>query len=93
MKSKKAEAYMDSKVEEVDDVVKFGAPKLVVRLRNAIYSVELAEEDTEERMRQKAIEAFKSSCKYKDGCDGSGRVCDPALCEDLRSFIQKLNEI
>ena len=41
----------------------------------------------------KAVEAFKSSCKYKDDCGGIGRDCHPVLCEDLRSFIQKLNEI
>ena len=46
MKSKIAESYIDSKVEEVDDVIKFGAPKLVVRLHNAIRAVELAEQET-----------------------------------------------
>lgn len=64
-----------------------------VTMQDAERMAGLAEQETEERMREKAIEAFKSSCKYKDGCDGSGRVCDPALCEDLRSFIQKLDEI
>lgn len=59
----------------------------------AVECVELAEQDTEQMMRQKAVEAFKSSCKYKDGCGGIGRDCHPVLCEDLRSFIQKLNEI
>lgn len=59
----------------------------------AVECVELAEQETEERMREKAIEAFKSSCKYKDDCGGIGRDCHPALCEDLRSFIQKLDEI
>ena len=59
----------------------------------AVECVELAEQDTEQRMRQKAVEAFKSSCEYKDGCGGIGRDCHPVLCEDLRSFIQKLNEI
>lgn len=54
---------------------------------------ELAEQEAEERMRHKAVEAFKSSCKYKDDCGGIGRDCHPVLCEDLRSFIQKLNEI
>jgi len=33
-------------------------------------AVELAEQEAEERMRAKAIEAFKSSCKYQDGCLG-----------------------
>lgn len=59
----------------------------------AVECAELAEQDTEQMMRQKAVEAFKSSCEYKDGCGGIGRDCHPVLCEDLRSFIQKLNEI
>lgn len=59
----------------------------------AVECVELAEQDTEQLMRQKAVEAFKSSCEYKDGCGGIGRDCHPVLCEDLRSFIQKLSEI
>lgn len=89
MKSKKAEAHMDSKVEEVDDVVKFGAPKLVVRLRNAIYSVELAEQETEERMRDKAIKAYCSDC-----CCSVVGTCGIGTenCIALRNFIQKLDE-
>ena len=59
----------------------------------AVECVEIAEQEAEQRMRQKAVEAFKSSCEYKDGCGGIGRDCHPVLCEDLRSFIQKLNEI
>lgn len=59
----------------------------------AVECVEIAEQEAEERMREKAVEAFKSSCEYKDGCGGIGRDCHPVLCEDLRSFIQKLNEI
>jgi len=64
-----------------------------VTMQDAERMAELAEQDTEQLMRQKAVEAFKSSCKYKDDCGGIGRDCHPVLCEDLRSFIQKLNEI
>lgn len=55
-------------------------------------AVELAEQEAEERMRAKAIEAFKSSCKYQDGCLGADRKCDQTQCADLNEFIQKLNE-
>lgn len=65
---------------------------MVVSRWDVSTAIELAEQDAEERMREKAIEAFKSSCVYKDGCGGAGRACDLALCEDLRLFIQKLNE-
>lgn len=56
-------------------------------------AVKLAEQEAEEQVRQKSVDAFKSSCVYKDGCGGAGRACDPTLCEDLRLFIQKLNEV
>lgn len=89
MKSKKAEAYMDSKVEEVKDVVKFGAPKFVVRLRNAIYSVELAEQETEERVRNKAIATF-CTANCPKGCSfGAGGGIG---CAAKYRFIQKMNE-
>ena len=71
---------------------RFGGRELVVSRWDVPTAIELAEQDAEERMREKAIEAFKSSCVYKDGCGGAGRACDLALCEDLRLFIQKLNE-
>lgn len=87
MKSKKAEAYLDSKVEEVNDVVKSGTPKFVVRLRNAIYSVELAEQEAEKRVRKKAIEAFKRMCVFRDqrckkNCKG---------CSSIKHFMQEMD--
>ena len=90
MKSKKAKEFIDGclnhLVIEMSDHAKW-------QLRAAMsHTAELAEQEAEERMREKAIEAFKSSCVYKDGCGGAGRACDLALCEDLRLFIQKLNE-
>ena len=90
MKSEKAKEFIDGclnhLVIEMSDHAKW-------QLRAAMsHTAELAEQEAEERMREKAIEAFKSSCVYKDGCGGAGRACDLALCEDLRLFIQKLNE-
>lgn len=91
MKSEKAKEFIDGCMDhltvEMTDHAKWQLRAAMTR------AAELAEQNTEERIKAKSIEAFKSSCKYKDGCDGSGRVCDPALCEDLRSFIQKLDEI
>lgn len=55
-------------------------------------AVELAEHEVEELMREKAIEAFKASCKYQDGCVAAVRECNPTQCDDLRLFIQKLND-
>lgn len=89
MKSKIAESYMDSKVEEVDDVIKFGAPKLVVRLHNAIRAVELAEQETEERMREKAIKAYCLGCAcYENGeC-----IAEPDRCNTREEFIKAMNK-
>lgn len=84
MKSKIAESYMDSKVEEVDDVIKFGAPKLVVRLHNAIRAVELAEQETEERMREKAHKIIKEMMEGVFQGNMPQNIAD--------EFSQKLNE-
>ena len=63
-----------------------------ITMQDAEKVADLSEQEAEERMRAKAIKAFKSSCVYKDGCGGAGRDCDPTLCEDLRLFVQKLSE-
>lgn len=89
MKSKKAEAYLDSRVEEVKDVVKFGTPKFVVRHYNAVYSVELAEQETEGRMRIKAITAF-CTANCPKGCSfGAGGGIG---CAAKYRFIKKMYE-
>lgn len=93
MKSEKAKEYITHATCTAQEYAeRFGGRELVVSRWDVSTAIELAEQDAEERMREKAIEAFKSSCVYKDGCGGAGRACDLALCEDLRLFIQKLNE-
>lgn len=54
----------------------------------AFEAVELAEQEAEERMRGKAVEAFKSECVYRD------QRCKPDCegCGIVKQFIQKLNE-
>ena len=90
MKSKEAKKFIDGLMDHLTvDMTDHAKWQLRVAMTHA---AELAEREAEEQMRQKAIEAFKSSCVYKDGCGGAGRACDLALCEDLRLFIQKLNE-
>ena len=77
MKSKEAKEFIDGCMDhltvDMTEITKWHLRAAMTR------AAELAEQDTEQLMRQKAVEAFKSSCKV--------------LCEDLRSFIQKLNEI
>lgn len=86
MKSERANKYIDN------DTIEFRNGDRMVDASTAYIAVELAEQEAEERMRTRATEAFKSSCKYQDGCSGANRKCDPRQCEDLRSFIQKLTE-
>lgn len=90
MKSQKAKEFIDGLMDhltvEMTDHAKWQLRVAMTR------SAELAEDEAYEQMRQKSVEAFKSSCMYKDGCGGAGRACDPTLCEDLRLFIQKLSE-
>lgn len=54
----------------------------------AFEAVELAEQEAEERMREKAVEAFKSECAFRD------KRCKPDCkgCGKVKQFIQKLNE-
>jgi len=78
MKSERAKKYLDKYCDHTGCIAK--------------KAVELAEQETEERMRAKAIDAFKSSCKYQDGCGEANRKCDPKQCEDFKLFIQKLTE-
>lgn len=93
MKSENAKEYITHATRTAQEYAeRFGGHELVVSRWDVPIAIKLAEQDAEERMREKAIEAFKSSCVYKDGCGGAGRACDLALCEDLRLFIQKLNE-
>lgn len=93
MKSEKAKAI----IRENDfyfsiDGVAFHESRAMMK-RDAVKAVELAEQEAEERIRAKAIEAFKSSCKYQDGCLGANRKCDKTQCAYLNEFIQKLNEL
>ena len=93
MKSENAKEYITHATCTAQEYAeRFGGRVLVVSRWDVSTAIELAEQDAEERMREKAIEAFKSSCKYQDGCLGADRKCDQTQCTDLNEFIQKLNE-
>lgn len=73
MKSQKAEEELYDgswKVEVGFEDEEFDLPYYAVRVDVAQYAIEIAEQEAEERMREKAIKAFKASCKYQDGCLG-----------------------
>lgn len=92
MKSEKARQELEDgswKVEvgyEGEDV---DLPYHAVRVDVAQYAVELAEQEAEERMRAKAIEAYCQDC----GCRVENKCgIESNSCIAFRAFIQKLNE-
>ena len=92
MKSEKARQELEDgswKVEvgyEGEDV---DLPYHAVRVDVAQYAVELAEQEAEERMREKAIEAFCDECACFEACI----CCLPAgACDRKNNFIQKLTK-
>lgn len=92
MKSEKARQELEDgswKVEvgyEGEDV---DSPYHAVRVDVAQYAVELAEQEAEERMRAKAIEAYCQDC----GCRVENECgIDSDSCIAFRTFIQKLSE-
>ena len=109
MKSKKAKEYINCIVPNkgnLDYCAQVG------RLNGSIYmdvckAVELAEQEAEERMQRKAIEAFKELCFHRDedrcsisyGLDDNGnydagKKCDEYCghCGILKNFIEKMKE-
>ena len=87
MKSEKAKEYLKSLPREVI--------RRHVGMPEAIEAVELAEQEAEERMRQKAIKAHRACCPLNElQCihrDRDDYTCTYD-CRYVTSFIQKLNE-
>lgn len=89
MKSEKAKAI----IRESDfyfhiDGVTFQEAR-AMRKKDAIKAVEIAEQEAEERMRQKAVKAYCHDCC----CTVVGECgIGSENCIALRDFIQKLNE-
>ncbi len=81
MKSQRAKELIDSLPREV-------FPKRV-GLPEAIRAVEIAEEEAEERMREKAMKAYcyAYGCRHYETCS-----IGPEKCPAAARFNQKLNE-
>ena len=64
--------------------------------KDAIKAVELAEQEAEERMRQKAIEAHRKVCffrNFKDNtCANTATPCGEHSCYYMNYIVQKLTE-
>ena len=69
---------------------RFGGRELVVSRWDVSTAIELAEQDAEERMRDKAIEAFCKDCPIYSIQTSNGGNCPD--CSALNAFKQRLNE-
>lgn len=67
-----------------------GGRELVVSRWDVSTAIELAEQDAEERMRDKAIEAFCKDCPIYSIQTSNGGNCPD--CSALNAFKQRLNE-
>lgn len=98
MKSEKVKEFIDGHVQ---------IRNLSFTVADIQYCAMLAEREAEERMRGKAVEAFKMLCFHRDenqcsisyevdenGNYDAGKMCDEYCghCGILENFIQKLNE-
>lgn len=86
MKSEKAKQHIARNVFRVDNDAFL---PLVITRDNCNKAVELAEQEAEERMRKKAIEAYCSECTcYETG------VCalDPDKCATKLLFVQNMSK-
>lgn len=90
MKSEKAKEYITHATCTAQEYAeRFGGRELVVSRWDVSTAIELAEQEAEERMRAKAIEAFCMDCI----CASDSKHCSFGDdCAVKVDFIQKLNE-
>lgn len=91
MKSKKAQEYLLKVVAPTAFMYAENLGECELKLGEAKRAIWLAEQEAEERVRDKAIEAFCKDCPIYSIQTSNGETCP--LCDTVRSFIQKLNEI
>lgn len=90
MKSKKAQEYLLKVVAPIAFMYAENLGECELRLGEAKRAVELAEQEAEERMRDKAIEAFCKDCPIYSIQTSNGGNCPD--CSALNAFKQRLNE-
>lgn len=91
MKSENAKEYITHATCTAQEYAeRFGGRELVVSRWDVSTAIELAEQDAEERMRDKAIESFCKDCPiYSIQTSNRGNCPD---CSVLNAFKQRLNE-
>lgn len=91
MKSENAKEYITHATCTAQEYAeRFGGRELVVSRWDVSTAIELAEQEAEERMRDKAIEAFCKDCPIYSIQTSNGGNCPD--CSALNAFKQRLNE-
>lgn len=91
MKSENAKEYITHATCTAQEYAeRFGGRELVVSRWDVSTAIELAEQDAEERMRDKAIEAFCKDCPIYSIQTSNGGNCPD--CSALNAFKQRLNK-
>lgn len=89
MKSEKAKQYLLKVVTPIAMMYPYCPGECDIKLIEAKRAIQLAEQEAEERMREKAIEAFCDECACFEACI----CCLPAgACDRKNNFIQKLTK-
>lgn len=89
MKSEKAKQYLLKVVTPIAMMYPYCPGECDIKLIEAKRAIYLAEQEAEERMREKAIEAFCDECACFEACI----CCLPAgACDRKNNFIQKLTK-
>lgn len=94
MKSEKAKEYITHATCTAQEYAeRFGGRELVVSRWDVSTAIELAEQEAEERMREKAIEAHRKVCFFRNPkdntCANTATKCGEHSCYYMNYFIQK----
>jgi hypothetical protein len=97
MKSEKAKKYLTKVVAPIAMMYPDAPEMCDLKLGEAKHAVELAEQEAEERVRQKAIEAHRKVCffrNFKDNtCANTATPCGQHSCYYMNYIVQKLTEL
>lgn len=93
MKSEKAKKYLTKVVTPIAMMYPDAPEMCDLKLGEAKHAVELAEQEAEERVRQKAIEAHRKVCFFRNPkdntCANTATKCGEHSCYYMNYFIQK----
>lgn len=93
MKSEKAKQYLLKVVTPIAMMYPDCPEECDIKLMEAKRAIELAEQEAEERMREKAIEAYRKVCFFRNPkdntCANTATKCGEHSCYYMNYFIQK----